>query len=49
MGLLYGLIEALVTAFAGSTYTQIVVFAIVILVLAVTPAGLFGSKTVEKV
>jgi branched-chain amino acid transport system permease protein len=30
-------------------WREIVVFAIVILVLAVTPAGLFGSKTVEKV
>ena len=33
-GLLYGLIEALVTAFFGSTYTQIVVFALVIVALA---------------
>src|SRR5215475_11441853 len=32
-GLLYGLIEALVTAFFGSTYTQIVVFSLVILAL----------------
>src|SRR5205807_2668288 len=36
-GLLYGMIEALVTAFAGSTYTQIVAFTVVILALAVRP------------
>ena len=34
-GLIYGLIEALVTALLGSTYTQIVTFALVILALAV--------------
>src|SRR5204863_56644 len=33
-GLLYGLIEASVTAFAGSTYTQIVVFAVVTIAFA---------------
>src|SRR6267143_1580525 len=33
-GLLYGLIEALVTAFFGSVYTQIVAFSVVILALA---------------
>ena len=34
-GLIYGLIEALVTAYLGSTYTQIVIFSVVILALAV--------------
>lgn len=48
-GLLYGLIEALVTAFAGSTYTQIVVFAVVILALAVMPNGLLGRAATKKV
>lgn len=48
-GLLYGLIEALVTAFAGSTYTQIVAFAVVILALAVLPNGLLGRATTKKV
>ena len=48
-GLLYGLIEALVTAFAGSTYTQIVVFAIVILALAAMPNGLLGRAAAKKV
>ena len=48
-GLLYGLIEALVTAFFGSTYTQIVVFTVVILALAAMPNGFFGRAAVNKV
>lgn len=48
-GLLYGLIEASVTAFAGSTYTQIVAFAVVILALAVLPNGLLGRAAAKKV
>ena len=48
-GLIYGLIEALVTAFAGSTYTQIVVFAVVILALAAMPNGLLGRAATKKV
>ena len=48
-GLLYGLIEALVTAFAGSTYTQIVAFAVVILALAAMPNGLLGRAAAKKV
>jgi branched-chain amino acid transport system permease protein len=48
-GLLYGLIEALVTAFAGSTYTQIIAFTVVILALAVMPNGLFGHAAAKKV
>jgi branched-chain amino acid transport system permease protein len=48
-GLAYGLIEALITAFFGSVYTQIVVFSLVILALAVMPDGLFGRAAVNKV
>ena len=48
-GLLFGLIEALVTAFAGSTYTQIVAFGVVILALAVMPNGLLGRAAATKV
>jgi branched-chain amino acid transport system permease protein len=48
-GLLYGMIEASVTAFAGSTYTQIVAFAVVILALAARPNGLFGRAAARKV
>jgi len=48
-GLAYGLIEALVTAYLGSTYTQIVVFSVIILALAVMPNGLLGRAAVNKV
>jgi len=48
-GLLYGLIEALITAFLGSTYTQILTFAAVIATLATLPRGLFASSLVKKV
>jgi len=48
-GLLYGLIEATVTAFAGSTYTQIVAFTIVIVALAVMPNGILGRAATKKV
>ena len=48
-GLAYGLIEALVTAYLGSVYTQIVVFSVVILALAFMPNGLLGRAAVNKV
>jgi len=48
-GLLYGLIEAMVTAYLGSVYTQIVAFSVVIVALALMPNGLFGRALVKKV
>ena len=48
-GLIYGVAEALITALLGSTYTQIVAFALVIIALAVRPTGLFGSAELRKV
>lgn len=48
-GLAYGLIEALVTAFFGSSYTQIIAFSLVIVALALMPNGLFGRAAVNKV
>lgn len=48
-GLLYGVIEALVTAYLGSTYTQIVVFSVIIVALTFMPNGLLGRAAVNKV
>ena len=48
-GLLFGLVEALVTIYFGSAFTQIFTFGLVILALALRPNGLFGSKTMVKV
>jgi branched-chain amino acid transport system permease protein len=48
-GLLFGVVEALVTLYFGSALTQILTFALVILALAIRPDGLFGIKTRVKV
>jgi branched-chain amino acid transport system permease protein len=48
-GLLYGIVEALITTLLGSTYTQIVTFAVVIAALALLPNGLLGHAGVKKV
>ena len=48
-GLLFGLAEALITATLGSSYTQLITFALVIAALAWRPNGLFGRAEVKKV
>ncbi|WP_375453827.1 branched-chain amino acid ABC transporter permease [uncultured Methylobacterium sp.] len=48
-GLVYGLVEATVTATLGSSYTQLAVFSGIILALALRPDGLFGRRAVDKV
>ena len=48
-GLLFGLVEALTTAFLGSSYTQIIGFSVIILVLFIMPNGLFGKAELKKV
>jgi len=48
-GLLYGMIESFTTAFLGSTYTQIVSFSMIIVVLVLMPNGLLGKAALKKV
>jgi len=48
-GLLFGLAEGLITVTLGSSYTQMITFALVIAVLALRPNGLFGRAEVKKV
>jgi branched-chain amino acid transport system permease protein len=48
-GILFGCVEALITALLGSTYTQIVTFGLVIVALACMPTGLFGRAALKKV
>ncbi len=48
-GLLFGLVEALVTLYFGSAFTQLFTFSLVIIALALRPDGLFGRKTLVKV
>ncbi len=48
-GVLLGVSEAVITAGFGSTYTQMLTFALVICALALRPQGLFGLAAVKKV
>ena len=48
-GILFGIAEALITSTLGSGYTQILTFAMVIVVLAWRPHGLFGRAAAKKV
>jgi branched-chain amino acid transport system permease protein len=48
-GLLFGVVESLITALLGSAYTQILSFMLVIVVLALMPNGLFGRAQLKKV
>jgi len=48
-GIIYGVIESLITALFGSPYTHILTFTVVIIVLALMPNGLFGRAGVKKV
>jgi branched-chain amino acid transport system permease protein len=48
-GLLFGVVESLITAFLGSSYTQILTFTLVIVALAILPNGLFGRAQLKKV
>ena len=48
-GFFIGIVEALVTAYGSSLYKDAVVYAILILILIIKPAGLLGKHVKEKV
>jgi branched-chain amino acid transport system permease protein len=48
-GLVIGVAEAIAASLFGSAYRDSVAFIILILVLVIRPAGLFGKKGIEKV
>ncbi|MCR0545007.1 branched-chain amino acid ABC transporter permease [[Clostridium] innocuum] len=48
-GFFIGIVEALVTAYGSSLYKDAVVYAILILILIIKPAGLLGKNVKEKV
>ena len=48
-GFFIGIVEALGTAYGSSLYTDAVVYAILILILIIKPAGLLGKNVKEKV
>jgi branched-chain amino acid transport system permease protein len=48
-GFVFGVVEALITSFLGSAYTNILAFLLVIVALAIRPSGLLGTAAVKKV
>lgn len=48
-GLFYGVFENIVGAYIGSSFKEILGFGVVILVLLLRPAGLFGRQVVRRV
>ncbi|MGP1385698.1 MAG: branched-chain amino acid ABC transporter permease [Thainema sp.] len=48
-GIIYGLVESAAAGLLGGSYREIVGFAVVILMLALRPYGLFGQAQVKKV
>ena len=48
-GFFIGIAETMVTAYGSSLYKDAVVYAILILILIIKPAGLLGKNKKEKV
>ncbi|MGF1513933.1 MAG: branched-chain amino acid ABC transporter permease [Elainellaceae cyanobacterium] len=48
-GIVYGVVESIAAGLLGGSYREIIGFAVVILVLALRPNGLFGRAQIEKV
>jgi len=48
-GIIYGLVESAAAGLLGGTYREIIGFAVVIVMLALRPYGLFGQALVKKV
>ena len=48
-GLSIGLLETLSKAYISTTFSDAIVFGILIIILIIKPAGLLGKKTNEKV
>jgi len=48
-GIIYGLVESAAAELLGGTYREIIGFAVVIVMLALRPYGLFGQALVKKV
>jgi branched-chain amino acid transport system permease protein len=48
-GLLIGLAESFFTGYVSSTYTNLLVFALLIVVMLVRPSGVLGRAQLQKV
>ena len=47
--LLIGVVESLAKAFGLADFSDVISFALLIIILVIKPTGLFGEKTTEKV
>jgi branched-chain amino acid transport system permease protein len=48
-GLLIGIAESMITGYVSSTYTNLIVFGILIVVMLLRPSGLLGRVALQKV
>jgi branched-chain amino acid transport system permease protein len=48
-GLLIGIAESFITGYISSTYTNLLVFGLLIVVMLVRPTGLLGQAQLQKV
>ena len=48
-GMLIGIAESMVTGYISSTYTNLIVFGILIVMMLVRPTGLLGKVPLQKV
>jgi len=48
-GLLIGIAEAMISGYISSTYTNLIVFGILIVVMILRPQGLLGRAPLQKV
>jgi len=48
-GLLIGIAESFITGYVSSTYTNLLIFGLLIAVMLVRPTGLFGRPQLRKV
>jgi branched-chain amino acid transport system permease protein len=48
-GLLIGVAESMITGYISSTYTNLLVFALLIVVMLMRPSGLLGRAQLQKV
>jgi branched-chain amino acid transport system permease protein len=48
-GMLVGLAESFTSAYISSTFQNVIVFGVLVLVMLIRPRGLFGRREIRKV
>ena len=46
-GFFYGFLETFISAFVTTTYKDVISFAVLIVILVISPTGLFKEKVIE--